>query len=59
MQANKTLSLGKLRIPKRYFADFVRGHLDGDGSVFTYVDKYMEYIGKFPYGNLDLLKMIP
>lgn len=53
LQANKTYSLGKLRIPKRYFVDFLRGHLDGDGSVFTYVDKYMEYKGKrYTYNRL-------
>jgi hypothetical protein len=43
---NKTRHLGKLSIPDKYFADFLRGHLDGGGSVFTYIDKYMEYKGK-------------
>jgi len=43
---NKTFTLGKLAIPKDYLADFLRGYLDGDGSVFTYIDRYMEYKGK-------------
>ena len=43
---NKTFTLGKLAIPKEYFADFLRGFLDGDGSIFTYIDRYMEYKGK-------------
>ncbi len=43
---NKTLSIRKLDIPQKYFVDFLRGHLDGDGSVFTYIDRYMTYKGK-------------
>lgn len=41
----KTYTIGKLRIPNLYFRDFLRGHLDGDGSVFTYTDKYNHYRG--------------
>ena len=37
---NKTHTLGALTIPDRYFNDFLRGHLDGDGSVTTYKDYY-------------------
>lgn len=36
----KTGSLGELEIPDKYFRDFLRGHLDGDGSVYTYKDYY-------------------
>ncbi len=36
----KTYTIEKLRIPKKYFKDFLRGHLDGDGSIFTYKDHY-------------------
>ena len=46
LRNNKTYSLGRLKIPNRYMADFLRGHLDGDGSVFTYVDRYMIYKGR-------------
>ena len=34
----KTYTIGPLTIPDEYFRDFLRGHLDGDGSVFTYED---------------------
>lgn len=46
LMPKKTMLMGKLNIPDQYFVDFLRGHLDGDGSVFTYTDKYMEYKGK-------------
>ncbi|MCR4305515.1 MAG: hypothetical protein NUV73_00340 [Candidatus Daviesbacteria bacterium] len=36
---NKTKTLGSLKIPDKYFADFLRGHLDGDGSTYSYWDK--------------------
>ena len=35
---NKTKTIGELSIPKRYFADFLRGHLDGDGCTYSYWD---------------------
>ena len=36
----KSLTLGPLAIPDEYFADFLRGCIDGDGSIITYVDRY-------------------
>ncbi|MBI2598879.1 hypothetical protein HYW40_01550 [Candidatus Curtissbacteria bacterium] len=36
---NKTKTMGSLRIPPEYFADFLRGHLDGDGCTYSYWDK--------------------
>jgi hypothetical protein len=36
----KSLTLGPLAIPDEYFADFLRGCIDGDGSIVTYVDRY-------------------
>jgi hypothetical protein len=36
----KSLTIGALHVPDRYFADFVRGCIDGDGSIVTYVDRY-------------------
>lgn len=40
LSSNKTSHLSKMSIPDKYFSDFVRGHLDGDGSIITYEDKY-------------------
>jgi len=36
---NKTNSIGELKIPDKYFSDFLRGHFDGDGSCYGYWDK--------------------
>lgn len=35
---NKSLNLGELKIPDRYFFDFLRGSLDGDGNIRVYND---------------------
>lgn len=40
---NKTYSLGAIKIPNKYFKDFLRGELDGDGTVFTYIDRYLTH----------------
>lgn len=34
----KTKILGALKIPDRYFFDFLRGAFDGDGTFFSYYD---------------------
>jgi len=39
----KTYTIGKLDIPDKYFRDFLRGHLDGDGDIVTYKDFYNTY----------------
>ena len=36
----KSLRLGPLTIPDAYLADFMRGCVDGDGSIITYTDRY-------------------
>ena len=36
----KTYTIGKIEVPDKYFFDFLRGHLDGDGSIVTYTDKW-------------------
>ncbi len=36
----KSLTLGPLLIPDVYFADFLRGCIDGDGSIVVYTDRY-------------------
>ena len=35
---NKSRTIGVLKVPDRYFFDFLRGHFDGDGSCFSYWD---------------------
>ena len=50
---NKSLVLGSLKISKKYFRDFLRGHLDGDGSLVYYIDKYNTYLNpKYIYERL-------
>ncbi len=34
----KTKIVGTIKIPNKYFFDFLRGHLDGDGTFFSYWD---------------------
>lgn len=36
---NKSKTLGQLRIPEKFFFDFLRGLFDGDGSTYSYFDK--------------------
>ena len=36
----KSLTLGPLAVPDDYFVDFLRGCIDGDGSIVTYTDRY-------------------
>lgn len=39
----KTYDIGPIQIPEQYFRDFVRGHLDGDGTITVYQDYYNTY----------------
>lgn len=34
---NKSLTLGAINVEKQYFADFLRGVIDGDGSISTWI----------------------
>lgn len=36
--ANKSQTIGSITIPTELLADFLRGHLDGDGSLYEYND---------------------
>lgn len=47
---NKSLTMSNIYIPKKYFFDFLRGHFDGDGTFYSYMDKrwkssFMYYLG--------------
>jgi len=46
LMPDKTHRLKEVDVPKLYFKDFLRGFLDGDGSIFRYTDKYMSYKNK-------------
>lgn len=39
LMPNKSRIIGALKIPNKYFFDFLRGHFDGDGSCYSYWDK--------------------
>lgn len=38
LMPNKTKIIKEIKIPHKYFFDFLRGHLDGDGSFYSYWD---------------------
>ncbi len=38
LSANKSKTLHKVEVPDKYFWDFLRGHLDGDGCFYSYWD---------------------
>lgn len=46
LQSNKSLTIKKVDIPDQFFPDFLRGYLDGDGSVQLF---------KHPESELDQL----
>lgn len=39
LMPNKTKRIGSLKIPNKYYFDFLRGHLDGDGDICRYQDQ--------------------
>jgi methionine salvage enolase-phosphatase E1 len=34
----KTYTIGAIEVQNKFFKDFLRGHLDGDGNIQTYID---------------------
>lgn len=59
---NKSKTIKKLRIPNKYFFDFLRGCFDGDGTIFSYWDRrwhssFMFYIA-FASGSSEFLKWL-
>lgn len=49
----KTYTIGKIQVPDKYFFDFLRGHLDGDGSIWTYTDSWNTFKDpKYIYNRL-------
>lgn len=47
----KSKTIGAIKIPDTYFRDFLRGHLDGDGTILHYQDRYNHYRDR-TYNNL-------
>ncbi len=39
LRQKKSLTLGKIEVPPEYFKDFLRGVIDGDGSISTWIHK--------------------
>lgn len=39
LMSNKTKIIKEVKIPQKYFFDFLRGHFDGDGTSYSYWDK--------------------
>jgi len=53
LSTDKTYKIGLLEIPDKYFSDFIRGHIDGDGSIFRYKDSHNRYKGRtYNYNRL-------
>ena len=51
----KSLRLGALEVPDEYFADFVRGCLDGDGTIQIYTDTWNTFKNpKYVYERLSV-----
>jgi len=49
----KTYTIKKINVPDKYFRDFLRGHLDGDGYIQTYTDYYNTFKNpKYIYARL-------
>ena len=40
LMPRKSLRLGMVAVPDEWFADFLRGCIDGDGSITVYTDRY-------------------
>lgn len=38
LMPNKTKIIAEIKVPDKYFFDFLRGHFDGDGSTYSYWD---------------------
>lgn len=58
----KTNTIAEIKIPEKYFFDFLRGSFDGDGCVYAYYDprwvnSYLLY-AQFCSGSLNHLKWL-
>jgi len=46
LMPNKTFKISSIDIPHKYISDFLRGHIDGDGSIIHYIDRHNSYKDK-------------
>ncbi len=58
----KSKTIGALHIPEKFYADFLRGLFDGNGSCYAYMDKrwrssYMFYV-QFTSASLEFCQYI-
>ena len=58
----KSKTIGKLRVPEKFYPDFLRGLFDGDGSTYAYYDprwrsSYMFYI-TFCSASIEFIEYI-
>jgi hypothetical protein len=52
---NKSRTIGEIDIPDAYFLDFLRGHLDGDGTITIYTDRYNTFKSeKYVYDRISI-----
>ena len=54
----KTHTIGIIEVPDIFFKDFLRGHLDGDGSISAYKDSYNFYKGRGYVANRLFIRFI-
>lgn len=59
---NKSKTIDKLKLPNKYFFDFLRGCFDGDGTIYSFWDRrwhssFMFYIA-FSSASLNFLKWL-
>jgi hypothetical protein len=55
LMPNKSNQLGPIKVPTEYLRDFVRGCLDGDGNINTYIDNCEHYKDKtYSYQRLSI-----
>lgn len=62
LMPNKSLVIRLVKVPDKFFFDFLRGYFDGDGTIYSYFDKrwknsFMFYTG-FVSGSKQFLEWV-
>lgn len=61
LDAAKSKTLRKISLPSKYFADFLRGYLDGDGSINSFAhpeSKFPQLRLTFASGSLAMVQWV-